>query len=55
VRVKTVAQDGRSYGYLQIARSVRNGARVRQELVASLGRRDLLVATGQPDQRLQGT
>jgi tetratricopeptide (TPR) repeat protein len=46
VRVKTVAQDGRSYEYLQIVRSVRDGARVRQELVASLGRRDLLVATG---------
>jgi hypothetical protein len=53
VRVKTVAQDGRSYEYLQIVRSVRNGPRVRQELVASLGRRDLLVATGQLDQLLQ--
>ncbi|HEX6112058.1 MAG TPA: IS1634 family transposase [Geminicoccaceae bacterium] len=53
VRVKTVVQDGRSYGYLQIVRSVRDGTRVRQELVASLGRRDLLVATGQLDQLLQ--
>src|SRR5919106_132243 len=53
VRVKTVTQDGRSYEYLQIVRSVRDGARVRQELVASLGRRDLLVATGQLDQLLQ--
>jgi hypothetical protein len=53
VRVKTVAQDGRSYEYLQIVRSVRDGARVRQELVASLGRRDRLVATGQLDQLLQ--
>ena len=53
VRVKTVVQDGRSYEYLQIVRSVRDGARVRQELVASLGRRDLLVATGQLDQLLQ--
>ena len=34
-------------------RSVRNGTRVRQELVASLGRRDRLVATGQLDQLLQ--
>src|ERR671911_2964962 len=53
VRVKTVTQDGRSYEYLQIVRSVRDGARVRQELVASLGRRDLLVATGQLDQLVQ--
>src|ERR671919_116173 len=53
VRVKTVTQDGRHYEYLQIVRSVRDGTRVRQELVASLGRRDLLVATGQLDQLLQ--
>ena len=53
MRVKTVVQDGRSYEYLQIVRSVRDGTRVRQELVASLGRRDLLVATGQLDQLLQ--
>jgi hypothetical protein len=38
---------------LQIVRSVRNGTRVRQELVASLGRRDRLVASGQLDQLLQ--
>jgi hypothetical protein len=53
VRVKTVVQDGRRYEYLQIVRSVRDGTRVRQELVASLGRRDRLVATGQLDQLLQ--
>jgi hypothetical protein len=53
VRIKTIAQDGRSYEYLQIVRSVRDGARVRQELVASLGRRDRLVATGKLDQLLQ--
>jgi hypothetical protein len=53
VRVKTIVQNDRSYEYLQIVRSVRDGARVRQELVASLGRRDLLVATGQLDQLLQ--
>jgi hypothetical protein len=50
VRVKTIGQDGQRYEYLQIVRSVRDGARVRQELVASLGRRDLLVATGKLDQ-----
>jgi Transposase DDE domain len=53
VRVKTISQDGHRYEYLQIVRSVRDGARVRQELVASLGRRDLLVATGKLDQLLQ--
>ena len=53
VRVKTVVQDGRSYEDLQIVRAVRDGTRVRQELVASLGRRDRLVASGQLDQLLQ--
>jgi Transposase DDE domain len=53
IRVKSVAQEGRSYEYLQIVRSVRDGDRVRQELVASLGRRDLLVATGKLDKLLQ--
>jgi Transposase DDE domain len=53
VRVKTLVQDGQRYEYLQIVRSVRDGPRVRQELVASLGRRDLLVATGKLDSLVQ--
>jgi hypothetical protein len=53
VRVKPVVQDGKTYEYLQIVRSVRDGDRVRQELVASLGRRDLLLATGKLDGLLQ--
>ncbi len=53
VRTKSVVQEGRRYEYLQIVRSVRDGARVRQELVASLGRRDRLVATGQLDRLLE--
>jgi hypothetical protein len=53
VRVKTLVQDGRRCEYLQIVRSVRDGPRVRQELVARLGRRDLLVATGKLDQLVQ--
>src|SRR5918994_1232877 len=53
VRIKTIAEDGQRYEYLQIVRSVRDGSRVRQELVASLGRRDLLVATGQLDRLVQ--
>src|SRR5918996_6554548 len=53
VRIKTIAQDGQRYEYLQIVRSVRDGPRVRQELVASLGRRDLLIATGKLDGLVQ--
>ncbi len=53
VRVESIGQDGHRYEYLQIVRSVRDGAQVRQELVASLGRRDLLVATGKLDQLVQ--
>jgi hypothetical protein len=53
VRVKPVIQNGQRYEYLQIVRSERDGSRVRQQLVASLGRRDLLVATGKLDQLLQ--
>jgi hypothetical protein len=53
VRVKTLVQDGQRYEYLQIVRSVRDGSRVRQELVASLGRRDRLVATGKLDGLVQ--
>jgi hypothetical protein len=53
VRIKTIAQNGHRYEYLQIVRSVRDGGRVRQELVASLGRRDLLVATGKLDGLVQ--
>ena len=53
VRVKTISQDGHRCECLQIVRSVRDGARVRQELVASLGRRDLLVATGKLHQLVQ--
>src|SRR5919106_4478120 len=53
VRIKTLVQDGHRYEYLQIVRSVRDGSRVHQELVASLGRRDLLVATGKLDGLVQ--
>jgi hypothetical protein len=53
MRVKRIVQDGQRYEYLQIVRSVRDGMQVRQELVASLGRRDLLVATGKLDQLVE--
>ena len=52
VRVKKVRREGRTYEYLQIVRSVRRSGRVKQELVASLGRRDLLLASGKLDQLL---
>lgn len=49
VRVKRSVQDSGSYEYLQIVESVRDGARVRQRVVANLGRRDRLVAEGALD------
>src|SRR3712207_2310149 len=52
IRVKAVTQNGQTYEYLQIVRTVRDGGRVRQELVASLGRRDVLLATGKLDSLL---
>ena len=36
-----------SYRYLQIAHSVREGKKVRQQVIAALGRLDLLQASGQ--------
>ena len=36
-----------SYRYLQIVHSVRKGQKVRQQVIATLGRLDLLVASGQ--------
>jgi hypothetical protein len=36
-----------SYRYLQIVHSVRKGQKVRQQMIATLGRLDLLVASGQ--------
>jgi hypothetical protein len=46
VRVKRSVQDSGIYEYLQIVESVRDGARIRQRVVANLGRRDRLVAEG---------
>jgi hypothetical protein len=36
-----------SYRYLQIAHSVREGQKIRQQVIATLGRLDLLEASGQ--------
>jgi hypothetical protein len=47
VRVKTVTASGRKYQYLQVVENVREGSRVRQRTVGSLGRLDELLATGE--------
>jgi hypothetical protein len=50
VRVKrSVGRSGASFEYLQIVRSVREGKKVRQEVVGTLGRRDALLASGELD------
>jgi hypothetical protein len=49
VRVKRSVQESGTYEYLQIVESVRDGARIRQRVVANLGRRDRLVADGALD------
>lgn len=50
VRAKrSVGANGKAHQYLQIVRSVREGKKVRQKVVGTLGRRDELVASGQLD------
>ena len=49
VRTKRSVQNGVTYEYLQIVRSYRDGPRVRQQVVGTLGRRDDLVASGELD------
>jgi hypothetical protein len=49
VRVKRSVAEGRSYEYLQLVRSYREGKRVRQEVLLSLGRKDDLLASGALD------
>ena len=44
VRVKRSVQNGREYKYLQIVHSVRQGADVRQKVIANLGRAEELLA-----------
>ena len=47
VRSKSSVHKGAAYEYLQIVRSYREGGRVRQQVIASLGRRDRLIASGE--------
>jgi hypothetical protein len=46
-------KPARGYRYLQIARSVRDGKKVRQVILATLGRLDVLEATGQLERLLR--
>jgi hypothetical protein len=46
-------KPARQYRYLQIARSVRVHGKVRQEIIATLGRLDVLQASGQLDRLLR--
>lgn len=53
VRVKRSVQSGHVYEYLQLVRSYREGERVRQQVLATLGRREQLVVSGQLDELLK--
>ena len=46
VRVKRVQANGRHYEYLHVVENFREGERVRQRIVGSLGRLDELLASG---------
>jgi hypothetical protein len=46
-------KPAKGYRYLQIARSVRHGKTVRQEIIATLGRLDVLQETGQLERLLR--
>jgi hypothetical protein len=46
-------KPARGYRYLQITRSVRRGKTVRQEIIANLGRLELLQESGQLDRLLR--
>jgi hypothetical protein len=49
VRLKRSVQNGAAYEYLQIVRCYRDGAKVRQQVLANLGRREELIASGELD------
>jgi hypothetical protein len=53
VRAKRSVRDGRTYEYLQLVRSYRDAGKVRQHVVATLGRRDVLAANGEIDSLLR--
>ena len=47
-------KPAKGYRYLQIAHSVRRGRTVRQEIIATLGRLDVLQASGQLESLMRG-
>ena len=49
VRTKRSVRKGKAHEYLQIVRSYREAGRVRQQVVATLGRRERLVASHELD------
>jgi hypothetical protein len=53
VRLKRSVRDGHAYEYLQMVRSYRDDGHVRQQVLATLGRRDVLAASGQLDELLK--
>ncbi len=53
VRVKRSVQNGATYEYLQIVESFRDSGKPRQRVIATLGRRDIVVASGALDGLLQ--
>jgi hypothetical protein len=53
-KVKTVRRGGRSYEYLELVEGRREGTRVRQHVVANLGRLDELKASGRLEQLVAG-
>ena len=53
VRTKRSGRNGTSYEYLQIVRNFREGGKVRQQVLGTLGRRDQLVASGEVDELLR--
>jgi hypothetical protein len=53
-KVKTVRRGGRSYEYLELVEGRREGVRVRQHVVANLGRLDELKAGGKLEQLAAG-
>ena len=53
VRNKRSVGRGGVYDYLQIVRSYREGGKVKQQIIGSLGRREHLLASGELDSLLK--
>ncbi|MDH7512054.1 MAG: IS1634 family transposase, partial [Clostridiales bacterium] len=54
IRLKRSIQKGVTYEYFQIAESFRKDGKPRQRVLATLGRRDQVLASGTLDRLLQG-